>query len=294
MLTETVDNLLNRIPGLQENGLQLARAIHNLVLDGGPSTRDVVDLLHGTWLGHPLHPVLTDVVVGAWTLGSLLDLVSLFDGSSRVADTADLLTDIGNMAALPTILSGLADFSTIPKAAADVGLTHAVCNDIAFSLYLASAAARRSEDRDRAVALSLLGAGVLTVGAYLGGHLVYDKNVGVNHAQSVSEPQAWTAVLAGDELGEEQPQRVEVAERPVLLYRRGDHVMAIGAVCPHAGGPLEQGQFDGHQVQCPWHQSVFDLQNGSVVHGPSTYPAPNYEARLRDGQVEVRLAPQPL
>jgi nitrite reductase/ring-hydroxylating ferredoxin subunit len=260
-------------------------------MDGGEGTRDLADLLHGTWLGHPLHSVLTDVVVGAWGIGSFFDLLSLFNRSERAEITADSLVELGNYAALPTILAGLADFSTIPEHAADTGITHATINATAFSLYLASKQERSNGERDRAIALSTLAFSLLMVGAYLGGHMVYDQKVGVNHAAHVSGPQEWTPVMAAEELQAGQPMRVDADGSPVLLYRQGDGVMAIGAVCAHAGGPLEQGQFYNGKVQCPWHDSVYSLQDGCVVHGPSTYPVPKYDARLRDGQVEVRLAP---
>jgi nitrite reductase/ring-hydroxylating ferredoxin subunit len=97
--------------------------------------------------------------------------------------------------------------------------------------------------------------------------------------------------LAADNLREREPRRIEVADQPVLLYRIGNQIQAIGAVCPHSGGPLEQGKFYNGCVECPWHNSVFSLADGWVIHGPSTYAITNYEARIRDGMIEVRLAP---
>ena len=99
-------------------------------------------ILHGVWLGHPLHPVLTDVSVGAWSLSSFFDILSLFERSQKSQNTADSLVELGNVAALPTVLAGLADFSTIPKGAAGVGLSHATLNAAGYTLYLASARSR--------------------------------------------------------------------------------------------------------------------------------------------------------
>lgn len=89
-----------------------------------------------------------------------------------------------------------------------------------------------------------------------------------------------------------EPRRIDVAGHPVLLYRDGNSIQAIGAVCPHEGGPLEQGEFYNGCVQCPWHDSVFALADGRVVHGPSTYATTAYETGVRDGMIEVRLPPQ--
>lgn len=290
MIGERVDLALDN-PQLQDTALAIARTINNAVLEGGEGTRKVVDLLHGTWLGHPLHPVLVEVVVGAWSISSFFDLVSYFNRSKQAEMIADALIQIGNYAALPSILSGLAQFSTIPEPAANIALTHATVNNIGFALQVASARARSRGDRDRALTLSGLAFVFMMSGAYLGGHLAYNKRVGVKHTEDVTEPQGWMPALAANLIREREPRRVEVAGHPVLLYREGNRIQAIGAVCPHAGGPLEQGKFYNGCVECPWHNSVFSLADGRVIHGPSTYAATNYEARIRNDMVEVRLAP---
>jgi nitrite reductase/ring-hydroxylating ferredoxin subunit len=290
MLSETVDLMIRNVPQLQESGKSLARAVHGAVLDGGEGVRDVVDVLHGTWLGHPLHPVLTDIVIGAYTLGSLFDFASLLNPSSTSEAAADSLNSVGNAAVLPTVLAGLADYSTVPRRAAGLGLAHALLNVTAFGLSLASMQARKRHARGPAITLSAASLMILLGSSYLGGHMVFKFKVGTNHADDAGEPTKWTAVLPAEELAEHAPRRVEAAGFPVLLYRRGDRIQAIGAVCAHAGGPLEEGDFYDDCVQCPWHDSVYDLNDGSVVHGPSTYPVPHYDARIRDGQVEVRLA----
>ena len=84
------------------------------------------------------------------------------------------------------------------------------------------------------------------------------------------------------------PRRVEVEGSPVLLYRYQGRVYAIGAACGHDGGALEEGTFEGYCVTCPLHQSVYDLRDGSVVHGPTTYAEPQYEVRVQQGTLEVR------
>ncbi|MCX6047034.1 MAG: Rieske 2Fe-2S domain-containing protein [Chloroflexi bacterium] len=290
MISERVDLTLDS-DQLEKAALDIAHTIHSAVMEGGEGTRKLADLLHGTWLGHPLHPVLTDVVVGAWTIGTFFDLVSLFKKSHQVEMIADALIQVGNFAALPTILSGLADFSTIPEPAANIALAHATANSIGFALQVASTRARNRGDRERALSCSGLAFVFLTTGAYLGGHLAYAKKVGVKYFEDVTEPQEWSPALEATKIREREPRRVDVAGQPVLLYRQGNQIQAIGAVCPHSGGPLEQGKFANGCVQCPWHDSVFDLADGRVVHGPSTYAATNYETRIRNGMVEVRVVP---
>jgi nitrite reductase/ring-hydroxylating ferredoxin subunit len=131
--------------------------------------------------------------------------------------------------------------------------------------------------------------GLSTFAAWLGGELVYRKRVGVNHAETPEKPETWTAVLPEAELIEAQPKRIEVEGQPVLLYRRGGTVYALLATCSHAGGPLDEGKFYEGCVQCPWHDSVFALNDGHIVHGPATTPQPTYRARIQDGKVELRV-----
>jgi len=290
MIGKYVNQLINSVPLLPEKGKALAGVLHRGVLQGGDPVRSAVDVLHGTWLGHPLHPVLTDVVVGSWMLASLFDVMSLNNGSGRAEKAADTLTAVGTAAAVPTVLAGLADYSAIRRPAAGAGLAHALLNGISFTLYLLSLRARRAGQRNQGVALSTGALGVATASAYLGGHLVFDQRVGINHSDPPSKLQTWTAALDDAALPERSPRRVEVDGNPVLLYRQQGEVYAVGAVCPHAGGPLEEGQFYDACVQCPWHDSVFELRNGAVRHGPSTYSLPNYEVRIGDGRIEIRVA----
>lgn len=276
--------------GLDAVGNQVSLAIHNAILAGGNPARNVADLLHGTWLGHPLHPVLTDIVVGSFSLATLFDGIAAVQGSEEAERTADTLLAIGAISAVPTALAGMTDYSAIQEPATGTGLAHALLNTAALVLYALSLRARHTGQRGVGVALSTVAFGILMASSWLGGHMLNSQRVGVNHNDEyASGPEAWTPVLPEAELQEQQPKRIEVEEQPVLLYRRNGTVYAIGAVCAHAGGPLEEGTFDGLCVECPWHQSVFDLRDGSIVHGPSTYPQPNYAARILNGQIEVRL-----
>ena len=137
--------------------------------------------------------------------------------------------------------------------------------------------------------LSLLGLATLSASAWLGGELVYRQRVGVNHAPEPEGPEDWQAVLPASDLADGKPQRIDVDGQPVLLSRDGDAVYAISAVCAHAGAPLEEGKFDDGCVECPWHNSVYDLKTGAVIHGPTTYAQPAYNARIADGQIELRI-----
>lgn len=247
----------------------------------------VKDLLSGTPLGHPLHPLLTDVPIGSFTSAAILDIL----GGKRGEAAADLLVSVGILTTLPTAAAGAADWSDTYGAEQRIGVVHAAANLVGLALYVASLLARRRGDRGTGKLLGLGGMASMTVGGYLGGHLSYSKGVGVNNAFNEHPPEDWTPVLDDADLVDGKAVAVEANGARVLLYRSGDGLHAIGARCSHAGGPLEEGtvETEACTVECPRHQSVFRLDNGSVVHGPATVPQVAYDTRVADGKVEVRL-----
>ena len=287
-----IEQAIKRIPGLEQAGKQLANSIHSAVLQGGSLTRAIADALHGTWFGHPLHPALSDIPIGAWALAAGFDAYAGLGGGLHAERTADSLIAIGVAAAVPTALAGIADYSAIDQDAVALGTAHALLNSAGLGLYLLSLWARAHDRRGLGVLLSTTALGLVGASAGLGGDMVYRRSVGVNHAPPAIAPTDWTAVLPLTEIAEYEARRVEIDGTPVLVYRDVEAVYAIGAVCSHAGGPLEQGTIDGTCVECPWHQSVFDMRDGKVVHGPATLSQPSYQARIRDGQIEIRLHPE--
>lgn len=289
MLVRLFDQAIHHIPRLEDTAAQVKQAVHQGVLRGGSPLRKVADVLHGTWLGHPLHPVLTDLTIGAWAFAVFFDALAAIRGDRYAERAADALVAAGIGAAIPTALSGMADFSTVQKPAAPTAALHALLNEVNLVLFVLSLRERRRGRRRSGVMLSAVAVGLTLVAAWLGGHLVYGHRVGVDHSRSREGPADWTPVLPAADLEEATPRAVDVDDNPILLYRTGRAIHAIGAVCSHAGGPLAEGTFEGCYVQCPWHDSVFDLRDGRVRHGPATHPQPHYEARVRKGMVEVRL-----
>jgi len=244
------------------------------------------DLLSGTPLGHPLHPALTDVPIGSFTAATVLDLI----GGERSEHAVEVLLLLGIVGTLPTAGAGLADWSDTYGPDQRIGLVHAAANVVALSLFAGSLAARRSGRRGLGRALGLAGQTALVSGGYLGGHLSYARGVGVNNAFYQHEPADWTAVIDAADLQAGSPTKVDVDGATVLLYRTSDRIYAIGSRCSHAGGPLQEGKVDEEAlcVECPWHGSVFRLEDGTAVHGPASIPQAAYDVRVQDGRVEVR------
>lgn len=250
--------------------------------------RAVKDVLSGSWLGHPFHPLLTDIPIGSWTSALVLDLV----GGRRAQEAADRLIGLGVLAAVPTAVTGLSDWSDYLGAERRIGFVHAVANVAAVGCYGASYLARRRGSRGAGLGLSLVGAAVASVGGYLGGHLAYIRGVNVNRNAWDHGLAEWAPVAAEADLGESEPVVAQAGGAPVLLVRRGRRIYAIADRCGHAGGPLHEGTLEDGCVVCPWHQSTFRLDDGGLVHGPATVPQPAYDVRVEDGKVLVRSATQ--
>jgi len=284
MKLNSVASEIEKIEALDKVGDSLGGVVKKLI-PAGP----LKDTLSGTWLGHQLHPLLTDIPIGSFTSATLLD----FFGGRRAQPAANFLTAVGLMATVPTAAAGLADWSDTYGAPRRVGVVHAAANAVGASFYAASVMARHRGNRFRAASLGLMGMGVMTLGGYLGGHLTLVRGVGVNRTMTEDPSSEWTTAIADDELSVGAPRVVDVDDVPTLLYRTDDRRYALSNRCTHAGGPLNEGEFDnaalaGPCVKCPWHQSVFSLDDGSVLHGPASVPEPTYDVRAVDGKVEVR------
>jgi nitrite reductase/ring-hydroxylating ferredoxin subunit/uncharacterized membrane protein len=248
--------------------------------------RTVRNLLSGTYVGHPLHPMLTDVPIGAWGMSALLDAV----GGPSAERAADLLVTAGVLAAVPTAAAGLNDWSDTYGPDSRVGFVHAAVNTAALSLYAASLSSRAHGRRTRGKALGVAGFAVLLAGSYLGGHLSFVRGVNVNRTAWQEGPLEWTAVLSDAELPDGEHRKVDVDGVPVLLYRANGNVWALANTCSHMGGPLDEGTIADDCVTCPWHGSVFGFADGGVVRGPASTPQPRYEVRLSGERIEVRAA----
>ena len=270
---------IERFEALDKVARPLAGAVGRAV-----RPRVVCNLLSGTYLGEPQHPVLTDLPIGAWVMSALLDAI----GGPAADGAADLLVAAGVVAAVPTAAAGLNDWSDTVGPETRVGLVHATLNTTALSLYLASLVARARGRRRAGQALSLAGLGVLTGGAYLGGHLSFGMGVNVNRTAWEQRPDQWTPVLADSELADGQHRKADVGGAPVLLYRTAGTVYALASTCTHMGGPLQDGTISDGCVTCPWHGSTFRFADGSIVRGPASTPEPRYQTRIQDGRIEVR------
>jgi nitrite reductase/ring-hydroxylating ferredoxin subunit/uncharacterized membrane protein len=255
----------------------------------GHPGRTLKTFMHGTWLGHPLHPVLTDIPIGLWTIAIIFDLSYLIERSHGWVSAADVTIFVGLLAAIAAALTGYTDWGATFGRERRVGIAHGLLNTVVIVLYLVSFILRvTGGSRGLAILLAYAGYLVLLTAAFLGGELVFSIGTGVNHHAWQEVPTKFTKVLLEGQLTDGILIKAMAGDTPILLYKKGNTLCAISETCSHAGGPLAEGELDGNIVQCPWHGSRFDVCTGQVKGGPATISQVRYETRRQNGQIEVR------
>ena|SRR5712692_3153756 len=249
-------------------------------------------LMHGTpVLGHPLHPALTDVPLGAWSVAVVAYLLAL--ATPRVPPLAgDIAMIVGVLSALLAAVAGYTDFHETYEQERRVALTHGLLMTAVILVEALALLLRLGGPATfpLAVALATLATLVGAFGAYFGGHLTFGLGTGVNHNAYAQGPEDFVAVGSAKEFAEGKPKKVRAGDMTALVLRHQGRLYAIGSVCSHAGGPLEEGELDGDVVTCPWHGSRFCVRDGRVRRGPATFRQPPFEVREHGGKVELKLA----
>ena len=243
--------------------------------------------LSGSWLGHALHPMLTDVTIGSFTSAVALDWL----GGDESEPAAQRLIGLGLLSALPTVSSGYSDWADTEvanDAVRRIGVVHAAGNFTAASLFAASWLARRRGDHGAARRSRWPAGGARRRrlprrapdagrGRRRRPHDVRGRpgglDAGARRRRAARRPDALRRGRRHGGDGRPQRRRPVRAVRPLLAPRRP-------AARGHARRPPRS--------RCPWHDSVFDLRDGALVHGPAAYPQPAWDTRVRDGRIEVR------
>jgi nitrite reductase/ring-hydroxylating ferredoxin subunit/uncharacterized membrane protein len=257
----------------------------------GAPGRLLEDLMHGTKvLGHPLHPAITDIPMGAWAVAVVADYAAHF--TNRLpTEAGDVALAVALATALLAVLTGYTDFRHTFAHERRVALTHGLIMSAAVTLGVVSMALRwwsGSAIHPLAVGLSTAGLGLLIVGGYFGGHLVFGLGSAVNRNAFAEGSDDFVAVGVAGDFAEGTLTRVVAAGMPVLVVRKEGELHAIGAVCSHAGGPLDEGTLNRGVITCPWHGSRFCITNGKVKHGPATFRQPVFVVREINGNVAVK------
>jgi nitrite reductase/ring-hydroxylating ferredoxin subunit/uncharacterized membrane protein len=242
--------------------------------------RPLKDFLNGKWLGHSVHAALTDLPIGAFTLAILFDIIDL-----RTA--ADVAIGVGILGMVAAAVAGLADYSDTDDEPRMVATVHATLMVLALVVYLVSLWMRWSAapgtDRMLPIILSLVGYGIVTAGAFVGGELVYTLGNMVNrHAWRFFGQPKWTKLDLTD-IPEGTPTAAKAGAQNLVVVREGQTVYALNATCAHAGGPLADGKYVDGCIECPWHYSRYRMSDGKRTQGPTTFDQPRYDVRAAEG-----------
>jgi len=238
---------------------------------------------HGTWLGHPLHPLLTDVPIGALTVALVLDLLGIYDG-------ANWATLIGFGGLIAAAIAGYVDLDETDGKARQYGGVHASLMLVALVFYLFSLVVRfgyAPGTPGEATIAAAAGYLFIVIGAYIGADLVFAFGNMVDRHAWRQGGTKW-ATLDVTELPERQPTKAKAGAQTLVLVRVGETIQALHDTCAHAGCSLSEGTVVGDTIRCGCHGSRFKLADGSVVVGPATYDQPSYEVRRADGKLEAR------
>ncbi len=243
------------------------------------------DFLNGVWLGHPLHPAITDVPIGAFVVALVLDIMG-----ARPAATAAI--GVGVLFMIIAALVGYADYIDLDDKPRRFGTVHSSLMLLAAVLYLVSFAMRvgwfGAGGGDAAVWLSVVGFVIVISSAYVGGELVYNMGTQVDRHAWRGGGTKWTAVEVG-ELPENKPVKAKAGAQTLVLVKQGKDVHALHDICAHQGCNLSDGgKVVGDTIECPCHGSRYRLRDGLVVRGPAVFDQPHYDVRETGGKMEVR------
>lgn len=238
------------------------------------------DALSGTPAGHPVHPALVAVPIGAFTSVAVLDAVGTHPAAAR------RLLGFGILSVAPAAAAGMSDWGDTSGEERRIGVVHALGN-VAATVLMTASWWRRSQGRDGRV-LSTAGLGLLAFSGWLGGHLTYALGTGVDVTAFEDKITEWADAMADADLTADAPAVARVRGNDVLLVRHDGQIRAIADRCTHRGAPLHEGELVDGCMQCPWHGSRFVLDDGAIARGPASRPQTTYAARVVDGRVQIR------
>jgi naphthalene 1,2-dioxygenase system ferredoxin subunit len=99
----------------------------------------------------------------------------------------------------------------------------------------------------------------------------------------------WIDVAAEADLFEGAGMAVATEGEDIAVFKLEDGVYAINNLCSHGNAKLCDGFVEGHRVECPFHQALFDVRDGTVSCGPATEPVKSWPVKIENGRVFLNL-----
>jgi len=277
------------------------------------------DFLEGKPLRHPVHPMLVHFPIGLFILSLLLDLASLaFPSVPNLVRDSFYAMLVGIITALFAAVPGFVDYTDIRSdhPAKRTATAHMTLNLLVVALYGINLGVRSSMLADSKIpllplVLSLVGVALLSASGYLGGRLVYDEGISVGrHKRRTATPEdtlhfsaahfaqneqsdvIFIPVPEAERLQEKETLRAEIDGQVITIAKIDNHFYGFQEFCTHRFGPLSEGSFEGFNVQCPWHNSCFDVRTGKVTNGPAKVDLKTFKVEMRDGKICVGIPPK--
>ena len=277
------------------------------------------DFLEGKPLRHPVHPMLVHFPIGLFILSLILDLASLvFPSVPNLVRDSFYAMLVGTITALIAAVPGFVDYTDIRSdhPAKRIATAHMTLNLIVVALYGINLGVRSSMLADSKIpplplVLSLVGVALLSASGYLGGRLVYDEGISVGrHKRRTPTPEdtfhlstagftsseksdvVFVPVPEAERLQDRETLRVELEDQVIAIAKIDNHFYGFQEFCTHRFGPLSEGSFEGFNVQCPWHNSCFDVRTGKVTNGPAKVDLKTFKVEIHDGKICIGLPPK--
>jgi uncharacterized membrane protein/nitrite reductase/ring-hydroxylating ferredoxin subunit len=232
--------------------------------------------------GHPIHPILVMFPIAFFIGAFVFDIIGL--AHERYSGTAVYLIIAGLIGGVLAAIPGLIDYNaTVPphSTAKKRAATHGLVNTFVMLLFAVALAYRlKAEDPSIVVILALEVVGVvfLCYAGWMGGTLIYRNQIGVDpryagagkwKEEYLKEENGRVVVQSVDTLKKDQMRLIHVGKKRIVVANTGDQYVAFDDRCSHKGASLAGGAMICNTVQCPWHGSQFDVNNGSVKAGPA-------------------------
>lgn len=256
--------------------------------------------------GHPIHPALIPFPFAFLVGAPGFDVAGILMDRQALWTTGAYLARAGVVVALIAAIPGFIDylFTVPPHSSGKRRATqHMLLNLSAVTLF-AVAWVLRGDAEARPELWQLLlegaGAGLLSVGGWMGGTLAFRNQIGVDHRYAkagkwaeervVTGPDGSAIVAQSGELEVNQMKLVHVDGRRIVLGRTAEGYVAFTDRCSHRGGSLAGGTMICGTVQCPWHGSQFDAQTGAVKAGPANEAIETFRVEKKGDHLEVTVA----
>jgi nitrite reductase/ring-hydroxylating ferredoxin subunit/uncharacterized membrane protein len=249
--------------------------------------------------GHPIHAMLIPFPIAFLVGGFLFDAGAWIWDGAGFGGTAGYLAAAGIVMAVVAAIPGAIDyFRTVPPRSSGKqrATRHALANLGAVALVAVALLLRGGLDGAPTILTLVVwaaGLGLLSMGGWMGGTLVYRNQIGIDHRYAGAgkwnearvEGNGAAVVARADELGVDQMKLLHVGGDRIVLARTEEGYVAFDDRCPHRGASLAGGSMICGTVQCPWHGSQFSVGDGALEAGPAESGIRTYPVRVADGEV---------